>query len=238
MTVKTLALGAAALLAGLAPAAAQAAIVGPSAYLCFDAAASGGCGTADSPFKSRTYSYFHLETFEDGLLNTPGVTQTGGSVIGPFSFVDSVDADSGPVDGDGSTGRSLFGSNLAEFRFDAVALGQLPTDVGLVFTDGNNVTFEFYDAADVLLGSATAVGDGFFIGQTAEDRFIGWSGNVGVARIRVLASAFEVDHLQYGLFRAPPNGAIPEPASWAMMIAGFGAIGGAARRRRSLAVTA
>ena len=32
--------------------------------------------------------------------------------------------------------------------------------------------------------------------------------------------------------------AVPEPASWALMIAGFGMVGGAARRRRSVAVTA
>jgi hypothetical protein len=42
-----------------------------------------------------------------------------------------------------------------------------------------------------------------------------------------------------------PNGdiqnvatSVPEPASWALMIAGFGMVGGAARRRRSVAVTA
>lgn len=31
----------------------------------------------------------------------------------------------------------------------------------------------------------------------------------------------------------PPGGVIPEPASWAMMIAGFGLVGGAMRRRRT-----
>jgi hypothetical protein len=31
------------------------------------------------------------------------------------------------------------------------------------------------------------------------------------------------------------NGAVPEPASWAMLIAGFGLVGGAARRRRAIA---
>jgi hypothetical protein len=31
----------------------------------------------------------------------------------------------------------------------------------------------------------------------------------------------------------PPNGVIPEPASWAMLIAGFGLTGAAMRRRRS-----
>lgn len=31
-----------------------------------------------------------------------------------------------------------------------------------------------------------------------------------------------------------PHGAVPEPATWAMMIAGFGAVGGATRRKRKL----
>jgi hypothetical protein len=34
------------------------------------------------------------------------------------------------------------------------------------------------------------------------------------------------------------SGNVPEPASWAMMIAGFGLVGAAARRRRNSAVTA
>ena len=33
----------------------------------------------------------------------------------------------------------------------------------------------------------------------------------------------------------PNTGAVPEPAAWAMMIGGFGLVGGAARRRRSAA---
>ena len=34
------------------------------------------------------------------------------------------------------------------------------------------------------------------------------------------------------------NGAVPEPASWAMLIAGFGIVGAAARRRRQMALAA
>lgn len=211
---------------------ASAAIVGPSPYLCFDAATAPGCGTSDSPFKSRSYNYFHLETFEDGLLNTPGVSGIGGSVYGPAGNGDSVDADSGPVDGWGYSGRSYFGFGY-EFRFDAATLGQLPTDVGIVVTDGNSITVEFFDASSVLLGSGLFLGDGSINGETAEDRFIGWSGTTGVARVKLTSrgSGIEADHLQYGLFRADVP-AVPEPATWAMLIAGFGLVGSAARRRR------
>jgi len=33
----------------------------------------------------------------------------------------------------------------------------------------------------------------------------------------------------------PPSGGVPEPASWALMIAGFGLAGAALRRRSALA---
>jgi hypothetical protein len=228
----------------LVPTSASAAIVGPSAYLCFDSSSTSGCGTADSPFKNKTYSYFHLETFEDGLLNTPGVTGSGASVFGPSPIADSVDADSGPVDGSGTSGRSFFGFTPVQLFFDATTLGSLPTDVGIVVTDGNNITVEFFDAGNNLLGSGLFVGDGAITGETAEDRFIGWSGTIGVARIRFASqgSGIEVDHLQYGLFRPsnpnPNPGVIPEPATWAMMIMGFGLVGGMMRRRGVATVSA
>ena len=36
----------------------------------------------------------------------------------------------------------------------------------------------------------------------------------------------------------PGGGAVPEPASWAMMIVGFGGVGAAMRRRRTLTAAA
>jgi len=35
-----------------------------------------------------------------------------------------------------------------------------------------------------------------------------------------------------GFFYTPVTGAVPEPATWAMMLLGFGGIGAAMRRRR------
>lgn len=39
--------------------------------------------------------------------------------------------------------------------------------------------------------------------------------------------------IQFGKFAPPPTGGVPEPATWALMILGFGAAGAAIRRRRS-----
>ena len=47
----------------------------------------------------------------------------------------------------------------------------------------------------------------------------------------------ELDDLSFGGIRRAGAGAVPEPASWALMLGGFGAIGGALRSRRKAAVS-
>ena len=63
------------------PTKSSAALLGPSEYLCFDDSAIAGCGGKESPFAHSTYSYFHLENFEDHLFNSPGVSASGGSTF-------------------------------------------------------------------------------------------------------------------------------------------------------------
>ncbi len=51
--------------------------------------------------------------------------------------------------------------------------------------------------------------------------------------------AFEVDNITGGLGLGGGGiGAVPEPAAWAMMLAGFGLVGAAARRRRTVTTVA
>ena len=46
-------------------------------------------------------------------------------------------------------------------------------------------------------------------------------------------SVFQVKQNSYNLVGTPPPpGSVPEPATWAMMLLGFGGIGMAMRRRR------
>jgi len=187
------------LLAGITPASAGLTLYGPTAY----------SRQADSPFAGLTMSYFHLEDFEDRLLNTPGVTvDTGYSTKPsyPALYTDSVDGDDGILDCLGRDGNSWFapsGTAGLTFTFDAGVLGALPTHAGIVWTDGlNPVTFQAYDASGALLGTIGPhnLADGNFAGGTCEDRFFGISDCGGIWKIRITsgASGIEVDHLQYG----------------------------------------
>lgn len=193
-------------------------------------------GQADSPFAGVSFSYFHLEDFQDGLLNTPGLSSPyGGIFLGPpGSLADSVEF---TPDG----GSYYFGSGATglEFRFDAAILGALPTHAGLVWTDGRGlITFEAFDQDGNSLGIKTGDhADAGQTGETGEDRFYGAINAGGISRIFIknAAGGIEVDHVQYGR-EAAVTGAVPEPATWAMMIAGFGLIGGALRRRQAPAV--
>jgi hypothetical protein len=47
--------------------------------------------------------------------------------------------------------------------------------------------------------------------------------------------AFEFDSFAATEVITPGGGAVPEPATWAMLLAGFGLVGVSARRRRALA---
>lgn len=194
--------------------------LGPSAYL----------QTSDSPWAASVgSSTFYLENFEDLALNTPGVTASVGSPIGPAGNVDSVDGDDGNVNGSGTAGRSFFangGNTGIRFTFSSGTYGALPTHAGLVWTDGaGTIRFEAFDGNGNSLGVINGNhADGSFNGTTAEDRFYGWvnSGGIGSIRISNSSGGIEVDHLQYG--------AVPEPAT--MTVLGLGLASLVARRRR------
>ena len=186
---------------------------------------------ADSPFSGYPMI---LETFEDGLLNTPGVSASGGSAISG-EFVDSVDASGS---GSGHSWYSNFVLDYFTFSFDASVLGSLPTVAGIVWTDVGynsvtpyygNFTFEAFGPGGASLGSIGPyyLGDGHDNGQTSEDIFFGASNPDGISAIKISTTDtrdWEVDHLQYD----PPT-SVPEPSS--LMLFGLGVVGLVGKRR-------
>lgn len=194
---------------------------GPSPYFSFN----------DSPFQALPFDYFHLETFESGIGNLPGVTINAPWITnGPAGLTDSVDADDGNIDGAGSAGHAMFsggGQPNLIISFNAAALGgHLPTHVGIVVTDiGQTSSGQLGVGVVTLTGEATnALPLGFLVatnfgngsllgdslGATAEDRFLGVSSTLGIAHIRLFltnSADWEVDHLQFGY----ASQSIPQP---------------------------
>lgn len=167
----------------------------------------------DSPFQDESFTYFHLEDFEDGELNTPGVVASSGKAYQSSSNNnDSVDGDDGTIDGSGSRGRSWWSWNdgYITFTFDKDILGQFPTHAGIVVTDVkiSKISIEGFDSEGASLGIATNEFKGISQGSTEEDRFLGISNENGISAIKVSTTAdtslgWEVDHLQYGLAGLP-----------------------------------
>lgn len=198
---------------------------GPTPYLQFPG----------SPFAGLSFSSFSLETFEDGLLNTPGVSISigPGNVLGPGPGTDSVDADDGSINGSGDNGHSLAGVQGITFAFS----GLLPTHAGIVWTDGGGlITFEAFDNLGVSLGVISGNhADGNFAGGTAEDHFYGASNLGGISSFRISnpSAGIEVDHLQFGIVSTvPTSNSVPDGIS---TVAGFSCcfVGLLALRRRN-----
>ena len=81
----------------------QVSTLGPTPYSSF----------ADSPFNGVGFTWFALLTAEPGSASREGISinTTGGGpaqITGPGGITDSVDADDGTIDGNGSNGRSYF----------------------------------------------------------------------------------------------------------------------------------
>jgi hypothetical protein len=163
--------------------------IGPLPYL----------SAADNPFLLA--SGLCIDTFEDGTL-TPGGVTGNGSFVNPGGITDSVDFDDGSLDGSGTGGHTYFGSGPTgiTFTFDPQRTGGLPTQAGMVWTDGaGTVTFEAFDQNGASLGMHGPFDhpDGSISGETAEDRFYGATNAGGISAIKLTntSGGIEVDHL-------------------------------------------
>jgi hypothetical protein len=100
------------------------------------------------------------------------------------------------------------------------------------------VAFDVLFNRDLLFDALVTFGDGSTRLFDLNTGFFGLSSELGVASIAFgidgqpsTVGAFAIDNLSIASGFSAAPGVIPEPATWALMMAGFGLVGAAARRR-------
>ncbi|MEG3174746.1 PEPxxWA-CTERM sorting domain-containing protein [Sphingomonas sp. RB3P16] len=171
--------------------------------------------TLAAPAQAVTIGFENGTTQGDviqGQYESSGVTFSGATIlrIPDYNFGDY------PTHG----GKAVVYNSDGDIR---LFFSSLTFDVSAYATTATPLLMTAYGLDGVILGSSLLAPN---IGSTS---MIGYRGQ-GVSSVLFSSGAvgnFTLDDVSFG----PAVSAAPEPASWAMMILGFGAIGAALRRR-------
>lgn len=116
--------------------------------------------------------------------------------------------------------------NFGPANLFAFTLGSLDTynSLTLLFSDSTSIT---YQGGQIINGLSFPSGNQISGESNGQVRFTALSGDPRIvgATFSSTQNSFEFDNIAIG--------AVPEPVTWAMMIAGFGLIGSTLRRRRA-----
>lgn len=94
---------------------------------------------------------------------------------------------------------------------------------------GNDSIYQAFDAANALISSGSLANvNGFSLVNVAGS---------GIKSLVISNGSGGGYNWVYGVGELSYNGGVPEPAAWAMMLAGFGLVGAAMRRRQTAQVT-
>ena len=170
-----------------------------------------------------TYDFETMAPFTGGLVTTGSLD---GIRAQPFGSTGNY-ATVGPSDGSPGT---LDLSSFATISAVSFIWGSVDTYNTLKILNRSGVMFASYTGADV---SALANGDQSnpFTNPLVTFSFSGLdAANIGAFEFSSDGNAFEFDNV------AVVSGAVPEPATWAMMLFGFGVVGSALRRRNRSAI--
>jgi hypothetical protein len=166
-----------------------------------------------------------------------------------------------PITRSGFDFGNVAGDEQHFHEIDSTQFGLPSNGTGILLNDRNTRIFSrANDLSDFTLGSvdvATATNNSpatslkiygylndVLVGTLTVDPLSGWQtiagGSLGTIDYLVFdgeggGGGFVLDN---AVFNEGGVGGIPEPATWAMMIAGFGLVGATMRRRRSVAVSA
>lgn len=172
------------------------------------------------------------------VANVGGFDQLGGAPAGALSLALGapnqnlnvfVNAGSQVLTGLGPTGFPSFGA-IGEGSFAALFTSdQSQFGFQLVGGDGGSAFLDFFRADGSLIQSIALAG--------LANTFYGFQRDGGINDIRGIsiwnndAGGIGFDNLKFDV--RSTGGTVPEPATWAMMIIGFGLIGGAMRRKKA-----
>jgi hypothetical protein len=191
------------------------------------AAAALACASAPA-MAATTYTDFASFSATAGALTTNNLDGSpAGLDWGDFDFgvAGASGTVSGAVFGSGNSAKGAGDDATFIFTFDApvFAFGIDIFDLG---TAGASSLFILVDGVEHTLFSSVT-------GATGNQRFGGVTDAGGMTNISIYATNandnIELDNVSYR------GGAVPEPATWAIMLVGFGGLGAALRRRRALA---
>jgi PEP-CTERM motif len=180
-----------------------------------------------------TWDYDPTDGITAGSFDFVGIaTHEIGHALGFISGVDVLDGNGNPPGF--NSNLFTFVSSLDLFRFSAASAA---TAGGVIDWTASTTAKNFSIDRGVTMGNGFSLGRTFGDGQQASH----WKDNLGIGimdptagRGELLAisnadiQAFDV----IGWTRAQAA-AVPEPGTWAMMMVGFGLVGGAMRRRRT-----
>jgi hypothetical protein len=198
----------------------------------------GGCTVTCDAFiqfnSNFNFDYDPTDGITAGFYDFVGVAMHEiGHAMGFISGVDILDINSPPINGPFNDSQFTFVSPLDLFRYSALSAAQGVIDWT---ADGRAKYFSIDGGATV--GPQFSTGRNFGDGNQASH----WKDNLGIGILdptaasgeRLSISAWDTlafDVIGWDLARQQ---AVPEPASWAMMIAGFAFVGGSMRRRRQV----
>jgi hypothetical protein len=167
--------------------------------------ASGGIAVLGAPTVTTTSASFSSPTSIFGTTGSLTAATGVGTVSGTLNFSD--------------TPGTIMPETLANF---------------MTFADTSGGTFNF-DVSSVqtisYVNTPKTTGIVLYLLGTAEDSTLGLTAAPTSETITINSTGGSVFSASASI-QAPPAGAVPEPASWAMMLLGFGVAGGLVRRAR------
>lgn len=173
--------------------------------------------TSEPAFTTALGGATTLEDFNDSTLTAPlsSITTTNGEIQGNH-WSDSIGA-----------------SSITDFNFSSAINGfggYFQTSVG---GHGPGIAVQLLNGSTLVgtVGSEIPNGNGQdFWGFVSDTAFTSVRFVKGAQDGKKLVEGYNLDNARYGMFAAV---AVPEPATWAMMILGIGMIGGVMRRQRA-----